>query len=229
MVRDLWRDRFIDHPKSLAFLFRPMLAVISGIGFLRCLPEVVYMTCYGEVTGASMGKILAMKRIADTLALPNVVLWQTILALIYPYVMIALKTQEARAIVILDPATVWSRLAPPFLLFVTILVIASRWRWRRERWATMHERYSRARGCPCLHGLHHLRRGGLPAGQRPHRRLGRVPRSRAAVQAQGEALRRDFLHRARYIPACSALMNAPPSRPRPSGCSRKRQPPHRYC
>lgn len=125
MVRDLWRDRFIDHPKSLAFLFRLMLAVISSIGFLRCLPEVAYMTCYGEVTGAMMSKILAVKRIADTLALPNVVLWQTILALIYPYVMIALKTQEARATVILDPVTVWPRLARPFVIFTTILVIAS--------------------------------------------------------------------------------------------------------
>jgi hypothetical protein len=125
MARDIWRDRFEDHPLSLAFLFRFMVAVISSIGFIRCAPEVAFITCYGEVTGDMMSRILTMRRFADTLALPNVVLWQAILALIYPFVMIALKSQQARAVVVLDPLSVWPRLVRAFVIVVTIVVISA--------------------------------------------------------------------------------------------------------
>lgn len=125
MARDLWRDRFEDHPKTLAFLFRFMVLTIAGVGFIRCLPEVAFMTCYGEVTGATMGRILAVKRVFDALALPNVILWMFILVLIYPFVMIALKSQTARATIVVDPLSVWHRLGRPTLIFITILVIAS--------------------------------------------------------------------------------------------------------
>ena len=35
---------------------------------MRCLPDVLYMTCYGEVTAYTMGQIPGVKRVADTLA-----------------------------------------------------------------------------------------------------------------------------------------------------------------
>lgn len=125
MLRDIWRDRFNDHPTAPAFLFRLMVAIISFTAFIRCLPEVAYMTCYGEVTGDTMGRILTVKRMADVLALPSVVGWMTILVLIYPFVMLALKAQRTHGISKVDPLGVWPRLVRPFAILFTILVIAS--------------------------------------------------------------------------------------------------------
>jgi hypothetical protein len=125
MMRDIWRDRFNDHPTTPVFLFRLMVAIISFTAFLRCLPEVAYMTCYGEVTGDTMGQILTVKRMADVIALPLVVGWMTILVLVYPFVTLALKAHRQLGIGFVDPLGVWPRLVRPVAILFTILVIAS--------------------------------------------------------------------------------------------------------
>ncbi len=124
MVRDLWRDRYHDHPTSLIFIYRLIFAVISGTAFLRCLPDVVYMTCYGEVTGAWMGRILSAKRLADFIAMPMVIWWMAMFVLIYPFVMLALRDKSLRLTLRVDPFSVWPRLARPAAVFCVILAIA---------------------------------------------------------------------------------------------------------
>jgi hypothetical protein len=125
MLRDIWRDRSIDHPLSLSFLFRLMIAAVYFTGFLRCLPEVVYNTCFGEVTGARMAMILYVKKMADIVSLPTAAFGMLILNLIYPHVMIELRSQRARGVVIVDPLSLWPRLARPALIFSLVILIAS--------------------------------------------------------------------------------------------------------
>lgn len=125
MARDIWRDRFHDYPTSPAFLFRAMVMIISFTAFIRCVPEVAYMTLYGEVTGDTMSTILSVKRAMDVLALPSVVSWMTILVLIYPFVIIALKAQRVSGMNAIDPLSVWPRLMRPLAVLFSILVIAS--------------------------------------------------------------------------------------------------------
>lgn len=124
MARDIWRDRYHDHPFSLACLFRAMVGIAALTGFIRCLPEVAFMTCYGEVTGYWMGRILTVKRIADSLSLFTVLFWMTTLVLIYPFVIISLHSMAARHIVVVDPVSVWPRLMRPLTIVATILLIA---------------------------------------------------------------------------------------------------------
>ena len=124
MVRDLWRDRYTDHPTSLIFLYRLIFAVIAGTAFVRCLPEVAFMTCYGEVTGDNMGRILSIKRTADFVAMPMVISWMAMFVLIYPFVMLALRDKSLRVTLRVDPFSVWPRLARPLVIFCVILAIA---------------------------------------------------------------------------------------------------------
>lgn len=125
MARDLWRDRYRDHPLSLAFLFRAMIATVSFVSIIRCLPEVAYMTCYGEVTGYRMSQILVVKRMADTLALPTVAGWMGMLVLIYPFVIVALHARDVRQVVVTDPLSVWPRLMRAAVMALVILCIAA--------------------------------------------------------------------------------------------------------
>lgn len=134
MARDMWRDRFEDHPLSLAFLFRLMIATLSFVGLIRILPEVAMLTCWGEVTGATMSKILAIKRFADMLALPGGMFWMAILVLVYPYVMLAFKSQQVRAFVILDPLSIWPRTMRSLLIAALVALISALMSW--AKWQT---------------------------------------------------------------------------------------------
>ena len=125
MIRDLWRDRFTDHPTSLIFCFRAMMMFAGGAAFLRTMPEVAYMTCYGDKTidPWTIALILSIKRAADTLSLPVVVSWMALLVLIYPFVSVALRSQPAREVRI-DPIAFWPRLVRPVVIFLIVVSIA---------------------------------------------------------------------------------------------------------
>lgn len=124
MVVDLYADRYRSHPLSVLFLFRTMIGLLSLVGVVRCFPEVVYLTCYGEVTGYWMGVILTVKRVADTISLPGVILWTGILNVTYSRMVLALTTVEQRAVQI-DPWQQWHRLGKPLAILGMILLCAS--------------------------------------------------------------------------------------------------------
>lgn len=124
MIADLYADRYRSHPLSVLFLFRLMIGLLSFVGVARCAPEVVYLTCYGEVTGARMGIILNIKRVADTVSLPGVILWTGILNVTYSRMVLALTTTEQRAVQI-DPLQQWHKLGKPIAILGTILFCAT--------------------------------------------------------------------------------------------------------
>jgi hypothetical protein len=126
MVRDIWHFRFIDHPRSLAFLFRVMAALCATAAFIRCSPEVVYMSCFGDpnVSNEFVGRVLMVKRLFDTITLPVVAGWMLILVAIYPFVIPALRNRREHTIEI-DFVSVWPRIARPALIFVLVVLIAS--------------------------------------------------------------------------------------------------------
>lgn len=126
MIRDAWAFRFVDHPKSLAFLFRAMMGSVALAAFLRSAPEVVYMTCFGDpnISTSFISHVLLVKRSFDTLALPVVSLWMAILVSIYPFLMIVLRSRAAYTMQI-DLAGVWPRLGRAVLIFVVVVVIAA--------------------------------------------------------------------------------------------------------
>jgi hypothetical protein len=124
MARDIWRDRFREHPTSAVFLFRLMVMTVGFTALIRCLPEVVYMTLYGEVTGDTMASILTVKRTMDVMALPSVIGWTSLLVIVYPHVVISLKSSRMIGILPLDPLSQWHRFVRPFFILVCILFIA---------------------------------------------------------------------------------------------------------
>ncbi len=83
------------------------------------------MTCYGEVTGDTMADIIKARQIANVIALPSAVGWATILVLIYPFVMLALKANRQYGTNRVDVLNIWHRLVRPATILITILVIAS--------------------------------------------------------------------------------------------------------
>lgn len=125
MARDIWRDRFNDHPFTLTFTFRFIFMLIGTIGFVRAMPEVVYMTCYGEVTGHTMATILSVKRYADTLALPIFMTWITCFIVAYPQNILNLRSYKAVTTPSLDFIGVWPRLIRAGLIFVTVATISA--------------------------------------------------------------------------------------------------------
>lgn len=121
MARDVWRDRYISHPKSLLFLFRMMMGLAGFAAFTRSMPEVLYLQVYGDpdVSATVQGAITTAKRVADSLALWLVLGWMLILVAIYPAVCVALKTPPARFVEV-DALSTWPRLGRPILIFVII-------------------------------------------------------------------------------------------------------------
>jgi len=126
MLRDSWRFRFIDHPKSLAAGFRFMVGLVALAGLVRSAPEVVYMTCFGDpsVSPEFLGRVLIVKRVFDSLALPIVALWMAVLVSIYPFLMLVLRTRASYTIE-MDFASVWPRLGRAVLIFLIVVVIAA--------------------------------------------------------------------------------------------------------
>ena len=125
MVRDLWRDRFNSHPKSLLFGYRAMMGMVALTAFVRSFPEVLYLQSYND-PGTSMqvqSYILSAKRMADTIALGFFLIWNLLMVVIYPAVCIALNTGPARLVVI-DKYSSWPRLVQPALTFVCIVLIS---------------------------------------------------------------------------------------------------------
>jgi hypothetical protein len=126
MGRDIWRDRKERPPTPALLLFRLMMGTCGFAAFLRCLPEVLYMSAYGEVTGDRMAIILTAKRLADIASLPVVVGWMAILVCIYPAIVIVLRAHRPLA----APRPIsrfdrWHHLGMPAVIFVTIVLIAS--------------------------------------------------------------------------------------------------------
>jgi hypothetical protein len=126
MARDLWRDRHVDHPRSIAFLFRLMILIAGTVATLRTLPEVIFMTCYGDpgVSADLLSLILTVKRVLDIVSLPFVTAWMTILVMIYPFTMLTLRAMPARSVEI-DLSSAWFRLVKPSLIFVTVIAIST--------------------------------------------------------------------------------------------------------
>lgn len=125
MVGDIWKDRTIDHPYSLPFGFRAIIALVCVTAFMRCVPEVMYMTFYGEVTGAVMAQILTLKRVADIVALPVGIMWMAWLVVIYPHIMLELRSYRARTTPSLNFVGNWWRLARPFTIMVAVIFISA--------------------------------------------------------------------------------------------------------
>lgn len=125
MMRDIWADRFIVHPKSLLFTFRTMITIIALTGFMRCMPEVLYLQAFGDddISRDTVALILTAKRAADTLALPMVASWMLLFVAIYPPIAIALKQGPTRYVVV-DRAATWPRLVRPAFLFLIIAAIS---------------------------------------------------------------------------------------------------------
>jgi hypothetical protein len=124
MIRDIWRCRFIDHPKNLAFIVRLIFAIIPTVGLVRIIPQLLFMTLYGEVTGATMSHILAATRIADSVALPLGGTWMLLFAIIYYHLFLQLSSREARRIEVFEPMTVWPRLGRAAMITVIVGFIA---------------------------------------------------------------------------------------------------------
>lgn len=126
MLRDLWRDRFLDHPTSLLSCFRAMKLLAGSAAFIRCLPEVAYLTCYGDknISDRTIALILMVKRIADSVALSVVAAWMGMLVMLYPFVVIALRYQSNRNVRI-DPLANWPRLVRPALILATVVLISA--------------------------------------------------------------------------------------------------------
>lgn len=124
MLRDMWRYRFVDHPKSLSFLVRLIFAIIPTVGLVRIIPQLLFMTLYGEVTGATMAHILAATRIADSLALPLGGSWMLLYTIVYYHLFVQLSTSDARRVEVFDPLSVWPRLGRAVLITITVGFIA---------------------------------------------------------------------------------------------------------
>lgn len=126
MVRDTWRFRFIDHPTSIAALFRFMMGGVALAAFVRSAPEVVYMTCFGDpdISPSFLSGALLVKRIFDIFALPMVTLWMAILVSIYPFLMLILRSRVTHTMHV-DIASVWPRLVRALLIFVVVAIIAA--------------------------------------------------------------------------------------------------------
>ena len=124
MVRDIWKYRFIDHPKNIAFILRLIFAIIPAVGLLRLIPQLLYMTLYGEVTGETMAWLLTMTRVADNLALPLGGSWMLLYAIIYYHLFIQLGSKDARRIEVFDPVSVWPRLGRAAIITVVVGFLA---------------------------------------------------------------------------------------------------------
>ncbi|WP_260927331.1 hypothetical protein [Novosphingobium sp. 9] len=124
MSRDSWRYRHIDGWGSPAFQFRLMIGIAAATAFVRSLPEVVYMTQFGEVTGATIAQILAVKRWADIIAMPMAVAWMAILVVSYDRIIVGLRTVRAQAIAV-DSRGPLRRLARPIAIFIVVVLIAA--------------------------------------------------------------------------------------------------------
>lgn len=125
MARDIWRDRFNSHPTSLLFSFRAIFLLICTAAFMRAMPEVIYMTRYGEVSGDVMAKILAVKRIADIFTLPVVMTWMAWFIVVYPFNVIELKSFRAETTKSFNFLGVWPRLIRPALIFIVVAAISA--------------------------------------------------------------------------------------------------------
>jgi hypothetical protein len=131
MARDIWKDRFREHPTSAVFMFRLMIMVVGFTAFIRCLPEVAYMSLYGEVTGDVMAMILTVKRSMDVLALPSVIGWTALLVIIYPHVIISLRSNRLMGLPQLDILSSWHRFVRPVFILGSILFIAFLMAWSK--------------------------------------------------------------------------------------------------
>lgn len=125
MVRDIWRDKAMDHPTSLPFGFRGIIALICLAAILRCVPEVLTMTLYGEVTGAHMALIMKVKRYADTSTWFVVISWMAWLSYLYPHIMLELRSFRARTTVSLNFIGRWYTLVRPAAILVAVTLISA--------------------------------------------------------------------------------------------------------
>jgi hypothetical protein len=126
MLRDIWRDRKLDHPYSLVFQFRFMVLCASAAALIRSFPEIVYMSLYGDpaVDDRQIALVLTVKRAMDAIALPIVSTWMGVLVSIYPFVIIALRNKVTHTVQV-DPVSSWPRVARPAGIFALVVVISS--------------------------------------------------------------------------------------------------------
>lgn len=121
MVRDLWRDRFVVHPRTGLSVFRFIILFASITSFLRALPEAIYMYAWNEVSAPSMDLILTFKRLADGLAIAPGAIWTCALVLAYPSIAHQLKSHSYSQT---DLSGSWPRLARPAAGLALIFAIA---------------------------------------------------------------------------------------------------------
>lgn len=122
MARDIWRDRFLSHPKLPVTSFRLIILLCSFTSFARAFPEALYLFLWNEVRDDQWIIILTIKRIADGLAILPGALWAILLALSYPSIVNALRASSAG--VTMDLLSPWPRLARPALALIMAFVIA---------------------------------------------------------------------------------------------------------
>lgn len=121
MVRDLWRDRFIVHPRTGLTAFRFIILFASATSFLRALPEAIYMYAWNEVSVPSMDLILTFKRLADGVAIAPGAIWTCALVMAYPSIAHQLKAHSYSHA---DLAGSWPRLVRPAMGLALIFTIA---------------------------------------------------------------------------------------------------------
>lgn len=126
MIAEMWRDRMLDHPSSLVFRFRGMMAMCGLACFMRCLPEVVYMTVHGDpsVSPEFEALVLLLKRAVDVASLPVMLGWMGTLCLIYPFIILAMRTPASRAAVT-DLSANWPRMIKPIIMLGLTFFIAT--------------------------------------------------------------------------------------------------------
>lgn len=121
MARDIWRDRRYVHPSTALTAFRGVIMIAAFTGFLRRLPEAVYMYGWNELSRDQLAIVLTMKRLADAFAIVPGTGWVLLLVLSYPTIANALKNEAARGGELLSS---WPNLVRPGLALLLIFTIA---------------------------------------------------------------------------------------------------------
>lgn len=121
MARDIWRDRRYVHPSTALTAFRATIMIAAFTGFIRRLPEAVYMYGWNELTIEQLATVLTLKRLADAFAIVPGTGWVMLLVLSYPTIANALKNDAARGT---ELASSWPNLVRPGIAVLLIFTIA---------------------------------------------------------------------------------------------------------
>jgi len=122
MARDIWRDRYAVYLTTPVQCYRITILLASFTGFVRSMPEAVYLYSWNEVRPDQWALILTIKRLADGMSIFPGMAWTILFALTYPGICHACKTNSIY--VQTDLLSPWPKLARPALALTIAFVIA---------------------------------------------------------------------------------------------------------